>query len=96
VITQAHVSQLALKSVLAALAQHPDDIDIQAKGLVVLGVLGQVQPHWKSSAHSAPSAALLRCCEAVTDRCSACDARCLCVVQVSYCKVNCLTSSYDI
>lgn len=36
------MSQLALKHVLAALAQHPDDIDIQAKGLVVLGVLGQV------------------------------------------------------
>jgi len=52
------VSQLALKCVLAALAQHPDDIDIQAKGLVVLGVLGQVHPHWKPSAPSAPSAAL--------------------------------------
>lgn len=46
-ITQAHVSQLALKCVLAALAQHPDDVDIQAKGLVVLGVLGQVHPHCK-------------------------------------------------
>jgi len=52
------VSQLALKSVLAALTQHPDDIDIQAKGLVVLGVLGQVHPLWKPNAHSALSAAL--------------------------------------
>lgn len=41
-VVQAHVSQLALKQVLAALAQHPNDIDIQAKGMVVLGVLGQV------------------------------------------------------
>ncbi|KAL0025671.1 hypothetical protein WJX77_003216 [Trebouxia sp. C0004] len=41
IMMQAHVSQLALKCVLAALAQHPDDDDIQAKGLVVLGVLGQ-------------------------------------------------------
>ncbi|DBA73902.1 TPA: hypothetical protein ACH3X2_009553 [Trebouxia sp. C0005] len=41
IMMQAHVSQLALKCVLAALAQHPDDVDIQAKGLVVLGVLGQ-------------------------------------------------------
>ena len=39
---QAHVSQVAMKGVLAALAQHPNDVDIQAKGLVVLGVLGQV------------------------------------------------------
>ena len=39
---QAHVSQLALKHVVAALARHPDDADIQSKGMVVLGVLGQV------------------------------------------------------
>ena len=39
---QAHVCQLGLNSVLAALQNHPDDTDIQAKGLVVLGVLGQV------------------------------------------------------
>ena len=39
---QAHVSQLAMKHILAALAQHPHDVDIQAKGLVALGVLGQV------------------------------------------------------
>lgn len=40
---QAHVCQLGLSSVLAALQNHPDDTDIQAKGLVVLGVLGQVK-----------------------------------------------------
>ncbi len=77
VITQAHVSQLALKCVLAALEQHPDDVDIQAKGLVVLGVLGQVQSHWTPTAPC-----LLRCNEAVTVRYSACDACCLRVVQV--------------
>lgn len=40
---QAHVSQVAMKGVLRALEQHRNDTDIQAKGLVVLGVLGQVR-----------------------------------------------------
>lgn len=40
---QAHVCQVGLSSVLAALNNHPIDTDIQAKGLVVLGVLGQVR-----------------------------------------------------
>ncbi len=38
---QAHVSQLALPQILTAIANHPEEIDIQAKGLIVLGVLGQ-------------------------------------------------------
>ncbi|KAK9817719.1 hypothetical protein WJX72_001212 [[Myrmecia] bisecta] len=38
---QAHIAALALADVLAALASHPTEADIQAKGLVVLGVLGQ-------------------------------------------------------
>ena len=40
---QAHVCQVGLNSVLAALRNHPSDTDIQAKALVVLGVLGQVR-----------------------------------------------------
>ena len=44
VCLQAHVCQVGLNSVLAALKNHPSDTDIQAKGLVVLGVLGQVLP----------------------------------------------------
>lgn len=43
VCVQAHVCQVGLKSVLAALRNHPSDTDIQAKALVVLGVLGQVR-----------------------------------------------------
>ena len=35
--------QVGLKSVLSALHKHPSDADIQAKALVVLGVLGQVR-----------------------------------------------------
>ena len=38
---QAHVSQLALPQILTAIENHPDEVDIQAKGLIVLGVLGQ-------------------------------------------------------
>ncbi|KAL3137014.1 hypothetical protein ABBQ32_006605 [Trebouxia sp. C0010 RCD-2024] len=41
IMMQAHVCQVGLSSVLAALNNHPVDTDIQAKGLVVLGVLGQ-------------------------------------------------------
>ena len=40
---QAHVCQIGLSSVLAALHNHLGDTDIQAKALVVLGVLGQVR-----------------------------------------------------
>jgi hypothetical protein len=38
---QAHLTQLALQDVLLAVRNHPEEPDIQAKGLVVLGVLGQ-------------------------------------------------------
>ena len=41
---QAHVATLALPAVVAALRAHVDHADVQAKGLVVLGVLGQVRP----------------------------------------------------
>ena len=41
---QAHVATLALPAVIAALRTHAQHADVQAKGLVVLGVLGQV-PH---------------------------------------------------
>lgn len=64
---QAHVSQVAMKAVVRALAQHPTDADIQAKGLVVLGVLGQVTPL------SAP--ALCSCCSC---SCSCCCCSCYC------------------
>ena len=37
------MSQLALPEILAAIANHPGEVDIQAKGLIVLGVLGQVR-----------------------------------------------------
>ena len=40
-LLQAHVSQLALPQILTAIENHPDEVDIQAKGLIVLGVLGQ-------------------------------------------------------
>lgn len=39
---QAHLSRLALNEVLTALRNHGKEADIQAKGMVVLGVLGQV------------------------------------------------------
>ena len=35
------MSQLALPQILTAIENHPDEVDIQAKGLIVLGVLGQ-------------------------------------------------------
>ena len=41
---QAHVATIALPSVVAALRAHAEHADVQAKGLVVLGVLGQVCP----------------------------------------------------
>lgn len=64
---QAHVSQLALKHVLAALAQHPEDIDIQAKGMVVLGVLGQV--HFMLATHVTLSHAMVCCSNSGIIRC---------------------------
>jgi hypothetical protein len=39
---QAHLTQECLPDVLAALDNHPDEADIQTKGLVLLGVLIQV------------------------------------------------------
>jgi hypothetical protein len=39
---QAHVATQALPAVVGALRTHPQHADVQAKGLVVLGVLGQV------------------------------------------------------
>ena len=39
---QAHLAQLALGDICAALDVHRDQADLQAKGLVALGVLGQV------------------------------------------------------
>lgn len=39
---QAHLAQLALGDIFAALEVHQDQSDLQAKGLVALGVLGQV------------------------------------------------------
>ena len=41
---QAHVATIALPAVVSALRAHRDHADVQAKGLVVLGVLGQVPP----------------------------------------------------
>ncbi len=41
-ILQAHLATLSLPDIFAALAQHQDQADLQAKGLVALGVLGQV------------------------------------------------------
>ncbi|BDA46284.1 hypothetical protein COCOBI_08-3760 [Coccomyxa sp. Obi] len=40
-ILQAHLATLSLPDIFAALAQHQDQADLQAKGLVALGVLGQ-------------------------------------------------------
>ena len=39
---QAHLAHLALGDIYAALEVHQDQADLQAKGLVALGVLGQV------------------------------------------------------
>ena len=39
---QAHVATIALPAVVSALRAHREHADVQAKGLVVLGVLGQV------------------------------------------------------
>lgn len=38
---QAHLAQLALQDIFEALEVHQDQADLQAKGLVALGVLGQ-------------------------------------------------------
>jgi hypothetical protein len=40
---QAHLTQECLGDVLTALDNHPDEADIQTKGLVLLGVLIQVR-----------------------------------------------------
>ncbi|CAL5227738.1 g10754 [Coccomyxa viridis] len=40
-VLQAHLAQLALGDIFAALEVHQDQSDLQAKGLVALGVLGQ-------------------------------------------------------
>jgi len=40
---QAHVAALALREVLAAMAAHRRVANVQAKGLIVLGVLGQAR-----------------------------------------------------
>ena len=45
---QAHLAQLALGDIFAALEVHQDQSDLQAKGLVALGVLGQVRPRLSS------------------------------------------------
>ena len=50
---QAHLAQLALGDIFAALEVHQDQADLQAKGLVALGVLGQVRGMQPSS-HSSP------------------------------------------
>ena len=40
---QAHLAQLSLGDIFEALEMHQDQADLQAKGLVALGVLGQVR-----------------------------------------------------
>ena len=40
---QAHLAQLSLGDIFEALDVHQDQADLQAKGLVALGVLGQVK-----------------------------------------------------
>ena len=40
---QAHLAQLSLGDIFEALEVHQDQADLQAKGLVALGVLGQVR-----------------------------------------------------
>ena len=40
---QAHLAQLSLRDIFEALEVHQDQADLQAKGLVALGVLGQVR-----------------------------------------------------
>ena len=40
---QAHLAQLSLGDIFEALEIHQDQADLQAKGLVALGVLGQVR-----------------------------------------------------
>lgn len=40
---QAHVACLALEEVLHAMARHHRVANVQAKGLIVLGVLGQAR-----------------------------------------------------
>ena len=40
---QAHLAQLSLSDIFEALEVHQDQADLQAKGLVALGVLGQVR-----------------------------------------------------
>lgn len=42
-ILQAHLAGLGLPDIFIALTQHLDQVDLQAKGLVALGVLGQVR-----------------------------------------------------
>jgi hypothetical protein len=42
-VLQAHLANLALPDIFIALAQHEGQVDLQAKGLVALGVLGQVR-----------------------------------------------------
>ncbi len=49
---QAHLAQLALGDIYAALEVHQDQSDLQAKGLVALGVLGQVRPKLSSLPNS--------------------------------------------
>lgn len=41
-VLQAHLANLALMDIFVALAAHEGQVDLQAKGLVALGVLGQV------------------------------------------------------
>ena len=49
-ILQAHLASLGLPDIFIALKQHLDQVDLQAKGLVALGVLGQV----RGSCHTCP------------------------------------------
>lgn len=48
-LLQSQIADLALCHVVTALRIHIDHSDIQAKGLVVLGVLGQVKPYFLQS-----------------------------------------------
>lgn len=42
-VMQAHLTNVLMPHVLAALRAHPTEADIQAKGLVALGVMAQVR-----------------------------------------------------
>ena len=72
-IVQAHLAQLALGDIFAALEVHQDQADLQAKGLVALGVLGQARTRPSSAPDNDETFTVflpviaLTCCSTVLD-----------------------------